>query len=99
VEILKDKYGRSRELIREIAGGQERLFDIGTRLALTGRRRTLPATITVPRIGSRNSMPGWAAKKSKFLGVFLYCRNQKEGTKQGEISARIYIVTRYNSTY
>jgi hypothetical protein len=29
VEVLKDKYGRPQGLILEIAGGQERLFDIG----------------------------------------------------------------------
>jgi hypothetical protein len=53
-----------RELIREIAGGQERLFDIvAKRLPLTDRARTLPATMTVPRIGSRNSMPGLGGKK------------------------------------
>ena len=64
MEILKDKYGRSQELIREIAGGQERLFDIGGQAIATYRpSTTLPTTITVPRIGSRNSMPGLGGKK------------------------------------
>jgi len=40
VEILKDKYGRSQELIREIAGGQERLFDIGGQAIATYRPST-----------------------------------------------------------
>ena len=40
MEILKDKYGRSQELIREIAGGQERLFDIGGHAIATYRPST-----------------------------------------------------------
>ena len=40
MEILRDKYGRSRELIREIAGGQERLFDIGGQTIATYRPST-----------------------------------------------------------
>ena len=64
MEILRDKYGRSQELIREIAGGQERLFDIGGQAIATYRPSTnFPCDNTVPRIGSRNSMPGLGGKK------------------------------------
>jgi len=90
VEILKDKYGGSQGLIREIAGGQERLVDIGGQAVATCRpSTTLPATITVPTSTPAIACRGWPAEKTKFLG--------KAAEKQGEVSARIYIVTRCNS--
>jgi hypothetical protein len=64
VEILKDKYGRPQGLIREIAGGQERLFDIGGQAIATYRPSTnFTYNNNGTRIGSRNRLPGLAGKE------------------------------------
>jgi hypothetical protein len=64
VEVRKDKYGRPQGLIREIAGGQERLFDIGGQAIATYRPSTnFTYNNHGTRIGSRNRLPGLAAKR------------------------------------
>ena len=47
MEILRDKNGKPQGTIREIAGGQERLYDrAGTRSLPTAQTRTTPMTTT-----------------------------------------------------
>ena len=66
MEILRDKNGKPQGVIREIAGGQERLYD----------RAGRPITIYRPntdytydnhgvRTGSGNRLPGLAGNKPK----------------------------------
>jgi hypothetical protein len=65
VEILKDKYGGSQGLIREIAGGQERLVDIGGQAIATCRPSTnFTCDNNGTHIDTRNSLPGLAGRKN-----------------------------------
>ncbi|HSZ00649.1 MAG TPA: hypothetical protein VK788_14215 [Terriglobales bacterium] len=80
MEVLKDKYGRPQGLIREIAGGQERLFDIDGQAIATYRPSTnFTYNKNVP---TRIAFRGRAARRSNFLGVFLYCANQKAAQRE-----------------
>jgi hypothetical protein len=54
-------------------------------IATYGASTTLPTTITVPVSAPAIACRGWAAEKSKFLRVFLYCVNQKGAQKRGEL--------------
>jgi hypothetical protein len=66
VEIVRDKYGKPQGTIREIAGGQERLYDRTGRPVATYRPDTeYTYDNNGARIGSGNRLPGLAGNKPK----------------------------------
>jgi hypothetical protein len=66
MEILRDKNGRPQGMIREIAGGQERLYDRAGKAIATYKPRTnYTYDNNASRIGSGNRLPGLVATKPK----------------------------------
>ena len=64
MEILKDKYGKPQGILREIAGGLERLYDRGGRSIATYRPQTdYTYDNNGSRMGSGNRLPGLAGTK------------------------------------
>jgi len=61
MEILRDKNGNQQGIIREIAGGQERLYDRAGHASATYRPNTnYTYDNNGVRIGSGNRLPGLA---------------------------------------
>jgi len=59
VEILRDKYGKPQGTIREIAGGQERLYDrAGNAIATYHPNTNFTYDNNGARVGSGNRLPG-----------------------------------------
>ena len=59
MEILRDKYGKPQGIIREIAGGQERLYDRAGHTIATYRPNTnYTYNNNGARVGSGNRLPG-----------------------------------------
>jgi hypothetical protein len=66
MEILRDKNGKPQGVIREIAGGQERLYDRAGNAIATYRQRTdYTYDNNGSRIGSGNRLPGLVGTKPK----------------------------------
>lgn len=66
MEILRDKNGRPQGVIREIAGGQERLYDrAGNAIATYKPRTNYTYDNNASRIGSGNRLPGLVGTKPK----------------------------------
>jgi hypothetical protein len=64
MEILKDKNGKIQGVIREIAGGQERLYDRAGNAIATYRPNTnYTYDRNASRIGSGNRLPGLVKDK------------------------------------
>ena len=61
MEILRDKYGKPQGTIREIAGGQARLYDRAGQTIATYRPNTnYTYDNNGARVGSDNRLPGFA---------------------------------------
>jgi hypothetical protein len=59
MEILRGKYGKPQGVLREIAGGQERLYDIaGQAIATYHPNTNYTYDNSGARIGSGNRLPG-----------------------------------------
>jgi hypothetical protein len=66
MEILRDKNGRPQGVIREVAGGQERLYDrAGNAIATYSPRTNYTYDNNASRIGSGNRLPGLVGTKPK----------------------------------
>jgi hypothetical protein len=64
VEILRDKNGKQQGTIREIAGGQERLYDrAGSAIATYRPNTNYTYDNNGVRIGSGNRLPGLVKDK------------------------------------
>ena len=64
MEILKDKNGKIEGVIKEIAGGQKRLYDRAGNAIATYRPNTdYTYDNTASRIGSGNRLPDLAGEK------------------------------------
>jgi len=59
MEILRDKFGKPQGIVREIAGGQERLYDnAGNAIATYHPNTNYTYDNNGARIGSGNRLPG-----------------------------------------
>ena len=66
VEILRDRNGKPQGMIREIAGGQQRLYDrAGNAIASYRPRTDYTYDNQGSRIGSGNRLPGLVGAKPK----------------------------------
>jgi hypothetical protein len=66
MDILRDKYGKPQGTIREIAGGQERLYDrAGHAIATYHPNTDYTYDNNGARTGSGNRLPGLAGNKHK----------------------------------
>jgi hypothetical protein len=66
MEILRDKNGKPQGVIRDIAGGQERLYDRAGQAIATYRPNTnYTYDNNGVRIGSGNRLPGLVGTKPK----------------------------------
>ena len=64
MEILRDKNGKQQGVIREIAGGQDRLYDRAGHAIATYRPNTnYTYDNNGVRLGSGNRLPGLAREK------------------------------------
>jgi len=70
MEILRDKNGKPQGVLREIAGGQQRLYDrAGNAIASYRPRTDYTYDNKGSRIGSGNRLPGLVRDETKMTRI------------------------------